>query len=372
MIIARRACISLLILVALATGCSSTGTGDRVGSGLRVVQEKLLAASPGGRLEQTDQVVAGFAGNGPEVLFRSDKGWFAETLEREPGFVTDVVRVGDMVVAVGATGTWTLPSTFEGMEALKPVIWTRAATGAWARAPLPSTGPGWLTGVAKTNTDVVAVGRTIGADGDAYALRSDHALQAWTMASLGTGPGLQLVSTVAANATSFVAFGVVEGADPPPFPTALWTSADGQTWTASPNPNKVSEQIGVLRPDGSVLAVGGADRRVPFPQTHVSQYPSAGGPSRSVDLGELDAIGVQATASIVAAVAIPRLRNVNDRVWFFPTLMEGTATRVELPINAKDVLDLRVVRGSVLDSGHNLYFAVKTDRGTRVYQIEHV
>jgi hypothetical protein len=57
--------------------------------------------------------------------------------------------------------------------------------------------PGRLTGVAKTNTDVVAVGRTIGADGDAYAT----------------------------------------------------------------NPGKVNEQLCVLRADGSMLAVGGADRR---------------------------------------------------------------------------------------------------------------
>jgi hypothetical protein len=370
--ITRRARTTLLMLVALATGCSSTGKGDRVGTGLRVVEEKLLAPSPGGRLERFDEMVAGFAGNGPEVLFRSDKGWFAETLEGEPGFVTDVVRVGDMVVAVGATGSWTLPSTFEGMEALKPVIWTRAATGSWARAPLPSTSPGWLTGVAKTNTDVVAVGRTIGADGDAYALRSDHTMQAWTTASLGSGPGLQLVSTVAANATSFVAFGVVEGADPPPFPTALWTSSDGQTWVTSPNPGKVNEQLCVLRADGSMLAVGGADQRGSFPQTHVSLYPSAGGPARYFDLGELDVIGVQATASVVAAVAVPRLRNVNDRVWFFPTLLNRAATHVELPIKARDVSDLRVVRGSVLDSGHNVYFAVRTDKGTRVYQLEHI
>jgi hypothetical protein len=258
------------------------------------------------------------------------------------------------------------------MEALKPVIWVRASTGAWARATLPSTGPGWLTGVASTNTDVVAVGRTIGADGDAYALRSDRIMHTWTTASLGSGPGLQLVSTVAANATSFVAFGVVEGADPPPFPTALWTSADGQTWAMSPNPGKVNEQLCVLRADGSVLAVGGADQRGSFPQTHVSMYPPTGGPTRYFDLGELDVIGVQATASVVAAVAVPRLRNVNDRVWFFPTLLNGAATHVDLPIKAKDVRDLRVVRGSVLDSGHNVYFAVKADDGAHVYQVESV
>jgi hypothetical protein len=362
----------MLLAVAAATGCSSHE--KTVGSGQRMVEERLLTASPGGPLERSDDVGAGFAVDGPDILIRGDNGWFTETIEREAGFVTDVVRVDDAVVAVGATGARKLGPTLEDVAQLKPVMWMRAATGVWTRASLPSSEFGWLTGVAKTSTVVVAVGRTAGSDGDAFALSSDHSMQSWTSALLGSGPGLQLVSSVAANATSFVAFGVMQGADPPPFPTAVWTSLDGATWTSAPRQEKADQtpDLSVLRADGSMLTVGGADPRDSFPQTSLTKYSSASEPPSSVDLGQLDAVALKASASVVAAVAIPRLRTVNDRLWFFPMLDQGDATHVELPIKVKDVLDLRVVRGSVLESSQNLYFAVKFDRIVRVYRIENV
>ena len=374
MITTRRTLIAMILIGVVAAGCTSHQEGDGAGPGRRIVEEKLLATPPGHPLPQFDEVVAGFGVNGPDVLIRSDKRWFTETIEREAGFVTDVVRVGDAVVAVGASGAQSLGSTFEDVAQLKPAMWIRSSAGVWARASLPLNESGWLTGVAKTDTVVVAVGRTTGSDGDAFALSSDHGLQSWTSALLGSGPGLQFVSSVAANASSFVAFGAMQGADAPPFPTALWTSADGRTWTSASRQEKADQgsDLGVLRADGSVLAVGGADSRASFPQTNLARYSSASEPPSYVDLGQLDVIAVKASASVVAAVAVPRLRTGKERLWFFPILDQGDATHVELPINVKDVLDLRVVRGSVLESSQNLYFAVKSNRTVRVYRIEHV
>jgi hypothetical protein len=374
MITTRRTLLAMFVTVAVAAGCTSHEKINSEGTGRRILEEKLLAAAPGGPLQPLDEVVPGFGLDGPDVLIRSDKGWFTETIDGEPGFVTDVVRVGDAVVAVGATGARRLGATVDELGELRPVIWIRSAAGGWARAFLPPTEHGWLTGVAKTDMAVVAVGRTIGSDGDAYALSADHNMQAWTSASLGSGAGLQLVSSVAANATSFVAFGVVEGADPPPFATALWTSLDGRGWTAAPHQEKGNRasDLSVLRADGSVLSIGGANTRNSFPQALLARYSSASEPATYVDLGELDAIGVRASASVVAAVAVPRLRTVNDKVWFFPTLDQANATHVELPIKAKDVDELRLVRGSVLESSRNVHFAVQIDRKVRVYQIEEI
>ena len=374
MVTTPRALIAIFLVVAVAAGCNSKKEPAGEGSRQRVVEEKLLAASPGGPLTRFDDAVAGFGLSGPDVLIRTDNGWFTEKIETEPGFVTEVARVGDAVVAVGATGAQKLGTTVDDVAQLKPVIWIRSATGSWARASLPSTEFGWLTGVAKTNAVVVAVGRTVGPDGDAFALSSDHNMQSWRSATLGSGPGLQLVSSVAANVSSFVAFGVVQGSDPPPFPTALWTSPDGAMWTSAPHQDKANRtpDLAVLRTDGSILSVGGANGSDSFPQTNLARYSSASEPPTHVDLGELDVIAMKSSASAVAAVAVPRIRTANDRIWFFPALDQGRATHVELPIKTKDVRDLRVVRGATSDSSQNLYFAVKFDEAVRVYQIEQV
>jgi hypothetical protein len=372
--IATRCTLAGLFVVAAATGCNGPKANNGAGSGRRLIEEKLLTTSPGGPLGRFDDVVVGFGSTGPDVLIRSDRGWFTEKTDTEPGFVAEVVRVGDVVVAVGASGRWTLRSTDEDLTKLKPVIWVRSSRGDWSRASLPSTASGWLTGVAMTDTAVVAVGRSVGNDGDAYALSSDHSMQSWTLASIGSGTGLQLVSSVAANADSFVAFGVTQGADPPPFPAALWTSRGGQTWTAEPQQDNLdrASDLGVLRADGSVLSIGGANARDPFPQTRLARYSSPSTRPNYVDLGLLDLVGVKASATAISAVAVPRLRGVSDRIWYFPNLDQDDPAHVDLPIKASDVLELRVVRSSVLASSQNLYFVVKTNQKERAYGIEQI
>ena len=190
-----------------------------------------------------------------------DGGAWSRVLEDEigsyfhDGFAA-VTAGGPGLVAVGA-------ATDDGQSAS---VWTSVDGLTWSKVPYDEAvfgaGAGWIYGVTVGGPGLVAVGMADGPDegGDAAVWTSADGLT-WSRvphdeALLG-GPGHQEMRDVVAVGSGLVAVGVDESQDGEV--AAVWTSVDGLTWSRVPDDEAIfaGDMSSVTSTESGVVAVGG-------------------------------------------------------------------------------------------------------------------
>lgn len=221
--------------------------------------------------------VGASANRQPRAWLSKDKADFTPVnvpLDQQ-GEVLDVTTAGSTVVAVGWTGVG---------PANRAAVWTSVDGSRWDLLPAqgefnPPSGIKRLTAVtAGPDNKLLAIGRddrTDKADGDAAVYTSADG-KTWTPVQStglsGSGPQDVVRLTVAAD-NSYVAIGsVLEGAGLGP---AIWTSKDGVKWEASAFvPTGTVSLQGVARlSDGRLMICGSIGSSTPPRQTCWTQKP---------------------------------------------------------------------------------------------------